>query len=361
MKIMTILGTRPEIIRLSRIIPKLDQNCNHILIHTGQNYDYNLNQLFFKELGLRQPDYLLQCQADTIMKEIGLILAEGERVILETRPDRLLILGDTNSALSAIIAKRYQIPVFHMEAGNRCYDDRVPEEINRRLVDHCSDILLPYTENSRFNLLKEGLPQRRIYVTGNPIAEVINFYQSQIKASQILTKLDLRPKHFFLVTLHRAENVDIAGRLADFITALQLIYKKYQLPVVCSLHPRTRAQLQKSSQSLDHEGFIVAQPFGFFDFITLEQNAFCVLSDSGTVQEECCIFQIPCLTLRDVTERPETIESGSNLLTGSQPDSILDAVNFAVHQTANWLPPREYTYETVSETVVKILLSKIPL
>jgi UDP-N-acetylglucosamine 2-epimerase (non-hydrolysing) len=243
MKLMTILGTRPEIIRLSRVIPRLDSYCEHILVHTGQNYDYALNQIFFTELGLRSPDYLLDCKAETPMQEIAKILFESEKVIQSTKPDRLLLLGDTNSALTAFVAKRYGIPVYHMEAGNRCYDDRVPEEVNRRLIDHSSDILMPYTERSRANLRREGIPGERIYVTGNPIFEVLEYYRDQINASHCLTRLDLEPQKFFLVTLHRAENVDLPDRLLNFISALERLSDSYGLPVICSLHPRTRSRL----------------------------------------------------------------------------------------------------------------------
>ncbi|HWQ72594.1 MAG TPA: UDP-N-acetylglucosamine 2-epimerase (non-hydrolyzing) [Desulfitobacteriaceae bacterium] len=356
MKIMTILGTRPEIIRLSRIIPVLDDLCDHVLVHTGQNFDRNLNDIFFAELKLRTPDYLLDCQAPALMAQIGEILSRCEEVMLTERPDRLLILGDTNSALTAMVAKRLRIPVYHMEAGNRCYDDRVPEEINRRVVDHCSDILLPYTERSRANLLREGINGERIYVTGNPIREVLNYYSDRIKQSQILQKLRVTPQGFFLVTLHRAENVDDGERLAKFLTALQRLYVEYGLPLICSLHPRTRSQLEKQGKTLDGTGIRAVKPLGLFDFVFLEQNAFCVLSDSGTVQEECCIFKIPNVTLRDVTERPETLEAGGNLLAGCEPEAILRAVKIVLSQGADWAPPPEYLAAKVSRKVVKIVL-----
>ncbi len=356
MKIMTILGTRPEIIRLSRIIPLLDEYCNQILVHTGQNYDYTLNEVFFKELGLRAPDYLLNCKAQYPFQEIGTILAECEQVIMKEHPDRLLILGDTNSALSAIVAKRNGIPVFHMEAGNRCYDDRVPEEVNRRIIDHSSDILMPYTERSRANLLREGIEHQRIYVTGNPIWEVLQYYEPLIDGSKALENLKLTPKKYFLVTLHRAENVDQEKRLHQFIEALHQLYQQFHMPVLCSLHPRTRSQLVRSNLSLEGEGVNAVKPLGFFDFINLEKNAACVLSDSGTVQEECCIFQVPNVTLRDVTERPETIEVGSNIISGCQPLKILDAVNLTLNMNHDWDAPPEYHLNYVSRTVLKIIL-----
>ena len=326
MKIITVLGTRPEIIRLSLVIPILDKLCNHILIHTGQNYTRTLNEIFFEELGLRQPDYMFDCKSESTMEQIGKILLECEKVFEKEKPDRILILGDTNSALSSIVAKRMAIPVYHMEAGNRCYDDRVPEEVNRRIVDHCSDILMPYTERSRANLLREGLPGHRIFVTGNPIFQVLEYYFPEIDKSNILEELSLEPQKFFLVTLHRAENVDMSERLYNFIDGFYRLYNEYGYPVICSLHPRTRSQLEKQNKIIEKEGIRTIEPLGLFDFVNLEKNAFCVLSDSGTVQEECCIFNIPNVTLRDVTERPETIEAGSNIITGCKPDAVLRSV-----------------------------------
>ncbi|QJW48086.1 UDP-N-acetylglucosamine 2-epimerase (non-hydrolyzing) [bacterium BFN5] len=356
MKIMTILGTRPEIIRLSRIIPLLDDLCEHILVHTGQNFDRTLSDIFFAELKLRSPDHQLDCRAQTMMSQIGDILSKCEQVMLKEQPDRLLILGDTNSALSALAAKRLHIPVYHMEAGNRCYDDRVPEETNRRIVDHCSDILLPYTERSRANLLREGIDSRRIYVTGNPIGEVLNHYAEKIAQSQVLQTMGVAAKGYFLITLHRTENVDNEERLEKFITALHRLYAEYGLPLICSLHPRTRSQLVKQKKSLAGAGIQVVEPLGLFDFVFLEQNAYCVLSDSGTVQEECCIYKTPNVTLRDVTERPETLEAGSNMLTGCDPSSILRAVKTVLHQGQNWVPPVEYLVNNSSQKVIKLLL-----
>jgi len=356
MKVMTILGTRPEIIRLSRIIPLLDRYCEHVLVHTGQNYDPTLYDIFFEELGIRPPDHLLECKAESVMGQICEILTECERIIQAEKPDRLLVLGDTNSALSAIVAKKMGIPVYHMEAGNRCYDDRVPEEVNRRIIDHCSDILLPYTERSRDNLLREGIPGERIYVTGNPIKEVLDHYAQQIEASNALKIFGLEAGGYFLVTLHRAENVDIEERLSKFIEAFHKLHAEYKLPVICSLHPRTRNRLQKQSKALDWEGVRSTEPLGLFDFVHLEKNALCVLTDSGTVQEECCIFKVSNVTLRDVTERPETIDVGSNMLSGAEPESILRCVKTGLGQPRNWSPPPEYLMENVSSTVVKILL-----
>jgi UDP-N-acetylglucosamine 2-epimerase (non-hydrolysing) len=356
MKIMTILGTRPEIIRLSRIIPLLDNLCEHILVHTGQNFDRTLSDIFFTELNLRSPDHLLDCRAPTIMGQIAEILRGCEQVMLKEKPERLLILVDTNSTLASMVAKRLSIPVYHMEAGNRCYDDRVPEEINRRIVDHCSDILLPYTERSRANLLREGIAGERIYVTGNPIGEVLSHYAGRIKESQALHAMGVTSKGYFLVTLHRAENVDDEERLAKFITALHRVTAEYGRPLICSLHPRTRFQLERQSRTLAGTGIKVVEPLGLFDFVFLEQNAYCVLSDSGTVQEECCLYKIPNVTLRDVTERPETLEVGSNLIAGCEPEAISRAVKTALSQGCDWEPPPEYLVKNVSRKVVKIIM-----
>jgi len=356
MKVMTILGTRPEIIRLSRIIGKLDLHCTHILVHTGQNFDKNLNDIFFYDLKIRKPDYFLGIRGATFSEQIAQILIETEKVIQKEQPDKLLLLGDTNSSLSAIIAKRMGIPVVHMEAGNRCYDDRVPEEMNRRIIDHCSDVLLPYTERSRTNLMQEGIPNKYIYVTGNPILEVINHYQDSINQSTILEHLNIKKKKYFLVTLHRAENVDIESRLREFIKAFTTLSRQYAIPVICSLHPRTRDKIKLFNIDMDPTAIQFHEPFGFFDFIRLEREAMCVISDSGTVQEECCLFHVPNVTIRDVTERPETVDCGSNILSGADHDTILRCVQIVISQPQIWVVPPEYLNENVSTTVVKIIL-----
>jgi UDP-N-acetylglucosamine 2-epimerase (non-hydrolysing) len=356
MKVLTILGTRPEIIRLSLIIPRLDQFCQHVFVHTGQNYDPRLNGIFFEELGLRPPDRFWGIRSDTFSGQIGDILAESERVIQAERPDRLLILGDTNSGLAAVVAKRMGVPVYHLEAGNRCYDDRVPEEINRRVIDHCSDVLMPYTERSRQNLLREGIPGERTFVIGNPIYEVIQHYDPQIGRSTILADLGLQAGRYFLVTVHRAENVDIEDRLKELMAAFHLLQQEYQVPVIVSTHPRTRERMKEFG--LESKGGIIRfmPPFSFFEFISLERHALCVLSDSGTVQEESAIFGVPNVTLRDVTERPETIECGSNILSGTKPETILRCVRAVLASTKKWSPPREYVMANVSEAATKIVL-----
>lgn len=356
MKVLTILGTRPEIIRLSQVIPKLDLLCDHVMVHTGQNFDPNLSDLFFREMDIRSPDYYLGVRGSTLGEQIGQILLEGEKVIQAERPDRLLILGDTNSSLTAIIAKRMGIPVYHMEAGNRCYDDRVPEEINRRIIDHSSDILMPYTERSRQNLLREGFPGERIYVTGNPIYEVIQNCDPQIRQSEILTRLGLEPQGYFLVTMHRAENVDLEDRLHSLTLALDKLQRKYDVPVIVSTHPHTKLRIETFDIGSKNDQIRFLPPFGFFDFITLERNALCVVSDSGTVQEECCIFKVANITIRDVTERPETVECGSNILSGSSPETIIKCVETVLDLGCCWNAPPEYYASNVSVTVVKLLL-----
>jgi UDP-N-acetylglucosamine 2-epimerase (non-hydrolysing) len=357
MKVMTILGTRPEIIRLSGVIRLLDRHADHVLVHTGQNYDERLSRIFFEELGVRSPDVDMAVRADGFAAQIGRILEKSEKLFLEHRPDRLLVLGDTNSGMSAIVARRLGIPVYHMEAGNRCYDDRVPEEVNRRVIDHSSSVLMPYTQRSRENLLREGIPGERIFVTGNPIKEVIDAHGDRISASNVLKTLGIEQGKFFLVTMHRAENVDIEERLRSLVDALALLHREYGYPVICSFHPRTRSKVESFGVDIGQAGLRFVEPFGFFDFIRLEKAAFCILSDSGTVQEEACIFGVPNVTIRDVTERPETVECGSNILSGADPQTILRLVKMVTGRKTAWQPPAEYLADGVADTVCRILLS----
>ncbi len=355
MKVMTILGTRPEIIRLSRIIPKLDELCDHVLVHTGQNFDAKLNDIFFQQLSVRRPDHYLGARG-SFGQQIATILSSIEKILLDVKPDRFLVLGDTNSSLAAIIVKRMGIPVFHMEAGNRCYDDRVPEETNRRLIDHSSDVLMPYTERSRKNLLREGIDGQRIFVTGNPIYEVLGSYRTQIERSNIQEDLGVKSGRYFLVTMHRAENVDVESRLRSLTMALHSLHSKYELPVIVSTHPHTRQRMQGTGVAMQDTGVRYMDPFGFFDFIKLEQNAFCVLSDSGTVQEECSIFRMPSVTIRDTTERPETLEYGSNILSGAEEDTILRCVEVILDRGNCCGTPPEYLCDNVSSTVCQLVL-----
>lgn len=356
MKVMTILGTRPEIIRLSIIIKKLDTYCQHILVHTGQNYDERLDGIFFNEFDLRRADYYLGIKEDSFGKQIGKILTGVEEVISKEKPDRVLILGDTNSGLASVIAKRMGIAVYHMEAGNRCFDDRVPEEVNRRIIDHSSTILLPYTYRSKENLLNEGINNEFIYVIGNPILEVIESCSDKIERCDVLERLELVSKEYFLVTMHRAENVDVEERMRSIVLALNKVNDIYKMPVVCSLHPRTRSKMEQFGLEQDSGNVRYLAPLGFIDFISLEKNAKCVITDSGTVQEECCIFGTANITIRDVTERPETIESGSNMLTGVSPELVSDSINVVMNEKNDWNAPVEYLEKNVSSKVVKILL-----
>lgn len=353
-KVLTILGTRPEIIRLSRVIPLLDDLCDHVLVHTGQNFDDRLNGLFFRDLGVRDPDIAMGVRADTFGEQIGQILAKAEQIFREEKPDTVLVLGDTNSGIAAFVAKRMGIRVAHMESGNRCFDDRVPEEVNRRVIDHCSTVLMPYTHRSAANLVREGIERQRIFVTGNPIKEVLDHYGDQVAATDPFTALDVAPRRYFLVTAHRTETVDDPARLASLVAALNAATEKYNLPAIASLHPRTADRMRKFG--VDPGAVRFVPPLGLFDFVRLEKEAFCVLSDSGTVQEECCIFGVPTVTMRDVTERPETIECGSNILAGVESDRILPAIAVATRPGASWTPPPEYMVGNVSETVAKIVL-----
>lgn len=360
MRVLTILGTRPEIIRLACVIPKLDGLCDHVLAHTGQNFEPELSDLFFKELDLRQPDRHLGIRGTGFGEQLGQLLERVDRLISEVHPDRLLILGDTNSGLSAIVAKRRGVPVLHMEAGNRCFDDRVPEEVNRRVIDHCSDVHMPYSERSRTNLLREGIPPERVYVIGNPIGEVLERYQAAIVAAEIGRTLGVEPGSYFLATLHRAENVDESGRLQSLIESLEAVCESHCLPLIVSTHPRLRDRLDRGGIRVANPGVRLVSPLGFLSFAWLERNARCVLTDSGTVQEECCILRVPNVTLRDVTERPETIERGSNILAGASPGDVQRAVETALHSSRLWDPPPEYVVPQVSDTVVKIVLGYLP-
>jgi len=353
-KVVTLLGTRPEIIRLSRVIPVLDTACEHVLVHTGQNFDDRLSGMFFRELELREPDRFMGVRGAGFADQIGQILRESEAIFRAEKPDTVLILGDTNTGLAAFVAKRMGIRVAHMEAGNRCYDDRVPEEVNRRVIDHSSTVLMPYTYRSADNLVREGIERQRIYVTGNPIKEVLDHYAAQIEAADPFTAFGVEPEKYFLVTAHRAETVDDPARLASLVKALNDTVEKYDLPVLASLHPRTADKMQEFGIPAGRITFV--PPLGLFDFVRLEKDAFCVLSDSGTVQEECCILGVPTVTMRDVTERPETIECGSNLLAGVEAERILPAIDLAVRSAGTWTPPAEYLVDNVSDVVARIVL-----
>lgn len=357
MKILTVFGTRPEIIRLSLIIQLLDRHFHQVLVHTGQNYDANLSDVFLRELQIRSIDYHLGIRTNSFGEQAGQILAKMDELLAREKPDRLLILGDTNSGLAAIVAARRGIPVYHLEAGNRCYDNRVPEEVNRRIIDHSSDILLPYTERSAENLVREGIRRDRIFVVGNPIMEVLKHYQPKIEESGVLDRMGLKPGGYFLVTMHRAENVDLPERLRVLLEALTMLAREFSKPAVVSVHPRTADRIQRSGITVDPMLVRLEQPFGLFDFIRLEQSAAGVVTDSGTVQEEACIFGVPNVTIRDVTERPETTECGSNILSGQHVDRLVGGMRLALAEGASWEAPPEYRKRNVAATVGKILAS----
>ena len=351
-RILTVLGTRPEIIRLSRIMPRLDAVSDHRVLHTGQNFDSNLSDIFFDQLALRAPDVTVQSRG-SVAQQLASMYQAVEQSILEFQPDRVLILGDTNSGLTAVICERMGVPVYHMEAGNRCYDLRVPEEKNRRLIDSVSSVNLPYTELSRQNLLREGAHNSRVAVVGNPIREVIDHYQPQIAQSSVLQDLGLRPDAYAVATAHRAENVDDPGTLQQIMQALQHIGQ--DMPVVFSCHPRTRARLQQMDTP---RGVIMTDPMGFFDWVHLEQHAALAISDSGTVQEEMCLFHRPTITIRTTTERPETVWCGSNIVAGVEYTEIMTAYALCQDLDRNWQPPAEYLRTNVSDTVINILLGR---
>lgn len=355
MKILTILGTRPEIIRLSRIIPKLDKLSNHIVLHTGQNYDPNLNDIFFNELKLRPCDIVADSKAASFSEQIGKIFLSIENSLIEHKPDKVLILGDTNSGLGALICSRYNVPVYHMEAGNRCYDLAVPEEVNRKIIDATSTINMPYTNLSRENLLREGIPNNKIFVTGNPINEVLNYYSKQVDDSDILRRLNIQKHQYVIVTAHRAENVDNDTRLKNIIDVLNVIARQYK--VVFSCHPRTKEKLRKFNIDIN-SNVIVSEPFGFFDFVNLEKNSKLAITDSGTVQEEMCLFGVPTVTIRNSTERPETVWCGSNVVSGLETENILACYERMKSFNGTWDVPIEYKRTDVSDTIINILMSK---
>ncbi len=353
---MTIFGTRPEIIRLSLIMKTLDQYCEQITVHTGQNFTESLSDIFLNDLQVRTPDEHLGITANSFGQQVGRMLEQTDDLIEKHKPEKVLILGDTNSALSAIVAARKGVPVFHMEAGNRCYDNRVPEEVNRRIIDHCSTILMPYTERSKENLVAEGIERERVYTTGNPIKEVLDYFSEEIDKSNAFEKFAVEKSEYFLVTLHRAENVDLPERLTEIFKGFKTLADKYSKNILISVHPRTAEKMKAFGIEVDSDKIKLLEPLGFFDFVNLEKNAYAVLTDSGTVQEECAIFGIPNVTLRDVTERPETIECGSNVLTGIETEAVLRGVDLAVSNTSVWAAPPEYLVSNVSQTVAKIVL-----
>lgn len=368
LKIHTILGTRPEIIRLACVIKRLDVYCNHKIIHTGQNWDPTLSEVFFEDLGLRQPDHFLGTGGGTLGETLGKILIGTEKVLLADRPDAVLILGDTNSAISAIIARRMKIPVYHMEAGNRSFDRNVPEETNRKLVDHIVDFNLVYTEHARRHLLSEGIAHRRIYLTGSPMREVLEHYRPKIDASTVVNRLGLTPRGYFIASLHREENVDNKDRLTSLVEALDTLAQAHGMPVILSTHPRTRKRLEAFGLTFDSR-VREMKPFGFHDYNNLQINAYCVISDSGTIAEEASILGFPAITPRDAIERPEGVDVGCVIITGLDRDTILAAVTaivtqFETRKTAGLCPvpvPADYCITNTSERVLNLILGTAKL
>jgi UDP-N-acetylglucosamine 2-epimerase len=363
LKVVTVVCTRPEIIRLSATMKLLDAYLNQIIVHTGQNYDYELNEIFFDDLGLRKPDYFMGIDTSSLGSAIGDIFKKTEEILRKEKPDALLVLGDTNSCLSAYMAKRLHIPIFHMEAGNRCFDFNVPEEINRRIIDHIADYNLVYTEHARRHLISEGLPHRRIYLTGSPMYEVLNLQKEKIDASKILTTLHIRQKEYFVVSVHREENVDNPENLNSIISILNNLAADYKKPVIVSTHPRTRKKLEAAGLP-SHELIQFLKPFGFSDYVHLQMNALCTLSDSGTISEESAMLSFPAISFRQSMERPEAQDAGTIILTGFDPLVVLSSVHTVIeeHKTRKYKQiPEEYAIENTSWRVLKLILGNARL
>ena len=360
MKVMTVVGTRPEIIRLSRVLSKLDNYCEHILVHTGQNYDYELNQVFFDDLGIRKPNHFLNAAGKNAAETIGQVIIKIDELIESDKPDAMLILGDTNSCLAALPAKRKKIPIFHMEAGNRCFDQRVPEETNRKIVDHIADINMPYSSIARDYLIAEGIPADRIVKTGSPIYEVLSYYMEKIDDSKILEKLDIKSKNFFLVSAHREENVDAPDQLLKLANSLNIIATHYEIPVIVSTHPRTQKRINDTGINF-HENIRLLKPLGFHDYNYLQKNAKAVLSDSGTINEESSIMNFPALNIREAHERPEGMEEASVMMVGLDSERIMQALNILEDQPSGnsrlLRMVSDYSMPNVSDKVVRIIHS----
>jgi UDP-N-acetylglucosamine 2-epimerase (non-hydrolysing) len=364
LKVITILGTRPEIIRLSRTMAALDKYTDHQIAHTGHNYDYELNQIFFDDLEIRKPDHFMGVDTSSLGNVLGGTLIESEKILRAEKPDAVVILGDTNSALAGIMARRLKIPLYHMEAGNRCFDLNVPEETNRRIIDHVSDFNLVYTEHARRHLLSEGISHRRIYVTGSPMCEVLNHYKEKIDASKALDELGLTKQKYMLVSMHREENVDYEKPLTDLVTALQNLAAKYDMPVIVSTHPRTQKRLDMFGLKLEDERVKFLKPFGFCDYNRLQKDAFCVISDSGTISEESSMLSFPAVTIRNALERPEAMDTGSITITGTNPDRISDCVAAVTDQffSGNLAPvPVDYQVTNTSQRVLQLILGTAKL
>lgn len=358
LKVLTVVGTRPEIIRLSRVMSLLDEHVHHIIAHTGQNYDYELNEIFFQDLGLRKPDFFLNVDVSSLEASVGDIMRKSGELFRSEKPDALLVLGDTNSCLSAYMAKRLHIPIFHMEAGNRCFDFNVPEEINRRVIDHIADFNLVYTEHARRHLISEGLPHRRIYLTGSPMFEVLNFYRPKIDSSAITHRLKLERGQYFVVSMHREENVDNPENLRRILLVLNRLADDYQLPVIVSTHPRTRKRLESIDSTTLSTLIQFLKPFGFTDYVNLQKEAMCTISDSGTISEESAILNFSAISLRNSMERPEAQDSGTIILSGLEVDSVMSSIGIAIAEHKNdhtRAIPREYLIPDTSWRVLKLM------
>ena len=362
-KVMTIVGTRPEIIKLSRIICELDKFTNHTLVHTGQNYDYELNEIFFQDLEIRKPDHFLNAVGKTTAETISKVINESDKIIDKVKPDAVLLYGDTNSCLSVISAKRKQVPIFHMEAGNRCFDQRVPEEINRKIVDHLSDINMPLTEHARQYLISEGINPNTIIKTGSCMKEILDFYSNKIDKSDINDKLGLKSKNYLLVSAHREENIDYKENLESFLIALNSISEEYKMPVIVSTHPRTKDRITNMKNKIKSNKLIsFLKPLGFFDYIKLQKNSYCVISDSGTITEESSILMFPAIMIRQAHERPEGMDNGTLIMSGLDKQRIKESINTVTQQYKNGVIPKivdDYNVDNVSQKVIKIILSYI--
>jgi len=352
MKVMSILGTRPELIKMSQIISKLDEHTEHIFIHTGQNYDYELNEIFYKDLGLRRPDHFLEVVGDSLGDTLGSILFEVEKMLKLYEPEAVVILGDTNSALAGIVAKRMKIPLFHLEAGNRCFDDNVPEEINRRILDHIADVNMAYSENSRRYLLDEGIAKDRVFIMGSPMQEVLIKHLAKIEKSEVLDTLKVFPEQYFMVSLHRDENTEIQANLDELVKTINMIADKYEMPIILSTHPRLRKKIEEQG-IIFNELVRLLKPFGFYDYIKLQMNAKVVISDSGTISEESSILGFPAITIRNAIERPEAVDVGSILMTGVDAENILKCLEVVKEPTTI---PADYDVYNCSERVLKVIL-----
>lgn len=358
MKVMTIVGTRPEIIKLSRVMSALDKHTEHIIVHTGQNYDYELNEVFFKDLEIRKPDFYLEAAGDTAIQTISNVLVKADKLFEEVKPDALLLYGDTNSCLSVIPAKKRRIPIFHMEAGNRCFDQRVPEEMNRKIVDHLSDINMPLTEHARRYLLDEGIPAEKIIKTGSCMKEVLEYYSDKVMRSKVLSDLKLESCKFFIVSAHREENIDSERNFLDFLNTLNTIAEKYNYRVLVSTHPRTRKKLESLSRSEFNPLIEFMKPFGFSDYVQLQKNAFCVISDSGTITEEASLLSIPAIMIRQAHERPEGMDQGVLIMSGLTASDVISSIEAVTKMKQNAVIP-DYNVDNVSEKVVKIIMSYV--